>query len=415
MDNIVSVDLRERYYRRNYIAMLFEGFFFSFAISIFSYTTVLPVYVSNLSSNKFWISLLIVSFFGLSNASSILSSVIGVNARSAKWASVIICSFQRLGQFLIYISTFAVTKNNNIALLLFFSSYSLYAVTAGMSSPVFSNMISNIIHRNVSSFYGSYSLVGAVSGVLGSQLVRVLIVKYSFPVNYQYLFLSGLIMAVIATFVVIFGVKEVRSEKRVKLKFGDLPGIVKDIFKNNHKFRNIIIVRTFIAAAEMTVPFYIIKVSGLEGISIGFVGIMSTVLLLSNLFWSKTLGQIGDRKGPFFLMEISCIAGLLASLIAIFINSPIVAYPLFILVSLTTLSAQLSNSVSVIVYSTHGLVPVFAAMSGLIIAPFYAFSSFGGGLLAEKSGYNILFIISAVIYSLGFIFLRRYYKGDVEI
>lgn len=412
MDNIISTDLREKYYRRNYITMLFEGFFFSFAISIFSYTTVLPVYVSNLSNNKFWISLLIVSFFGLSNASSIFSSVIGVNARSAKWASVIICSFQRLGQFLIYISTFAVTKNSNIALLLFFSSYSLYAVTAGMSSPVFSNMISNIIYRNVSSFYGSYSLVGALSGVLGSQLVRVLIAKYNFPVNYQYLFLSGLVMAIIATFVVIFGVKEIESDNKSKLKFSDLPKIVSGIFKNNHKFRNIIIVRGFIAVAEMTVPFYIIKVSGIEGVSISFVGIMSTVLLLSNLFWSKTLGHIGDKKGPFFLMEISCVAGVLASLLAIFINSSIIAYPLFILVSLTTLSAQLSNSVSVIVYSTKGLVPVFAAMSGLIIAPFYAFSSFGGGLLAEKSDYNILFILSGIIYLLGFIFLRNYHKGN---
>ena len=56
---------REKYYIRNYIALMFEGFFVSFAFSIFSHTTVFPVYVSYITENSFFISLVSVIYFGL--------------------------------------------------------------------------------------------------------------------------------------------------------------------------------------------------------------------------------------------------------------------------------------------------------------------------------------------------------------
>ena len=78
--------LKEKYLKRNIITLLIEGFFASFAFSLFSQTTVLPVYVSNLTSNTFWISMITFIFFGLSNISGIVSSIIGTNAKSPKWS-----------------------------------------------------------------------------------------------------------------------------------------------------------------------------------------------------------------------------------------------------------------------------------------------------------------------------------------
>lgn len=54
--------LKEKYLKRNIITLLIEGFFASFAFSLFSQTTVLPVYVSNLTSNTFWISMITFIF-----------------------------------------------------------------------------------------------------------------------------------------------------------------------------------------------------------------------------------------------------------------------------------------------------------------------------------------------------------------
>lgn len=402
--------LKEKYYKRNYIAMILEGFFFTFALSIFSHSTVLPVYVSNITSNRFWISFLAVTFFGLSNGSSILSCVIGVNAKSAKWISVILTGLQRIGFFFIFLSTYIVTGSESIALSIFFFSYAVYGFTAGMAMPVFSNLISNIIHRNVSSFYGSYALMGGIAGVISSRLVSLFIDDFPFPINYRYLFLLGLIMAMIATLVVIIGVKEVPVTKDFKVTYKELPSIVKDIFKNNHKFRSFVIIRVFTSAAEMTIPFFIIRVSTIPGVSEGFVGTVSMVLLISNLVFAKLLGNIGDKKGPFFLIQIGCLAGILANIVALTMQSQIIAFPLFILVSITIQSVQVSNNVAIIVYAKHNLVPIYSAASGLIIAPIYTLFSLGGGVYAQNFDYSTLFLMSLIIYAFGFILLQSFKK-----
>lgn len=78
------IALKEKYYKRNYVTMLLEAFCVNFAFSIFSYTTVFPVYVQNITSNSFFVALVAVVYFGCSYGSSILSCLVGLNAKSPK-------------------------------------------------------------------------------------------------------------------------------------------------------------------------------------------------------------------------------------------------------------------------------------------------------------------------------------------
>lgn len=399
---------QEKYYFRNRIALLFEGFFVVFSFSAFSQTTILPVYVSNITANPFWISMLTLMFFGLSNMSSVFSSIIGVNAKSPKKTAVIICGLQRVCQLLIYFSTYYVTQSETAALLVFFSSYFFYSISVGMASPVFSNMVSKVIYKNVSSFYGSYSLAGGLAGIISAQLIKIIERKYGFPLNYRYLFLSGVTMAVIATLIVIFGVKEVPDDTaKNKIFLRDFPGFFKDIIKNNFEFRQVLVLRIFMAIAESSIPFFIIKVGTLSGIHKGYTGTMTTVLLVFNLIFSKMLGYIGDRKGPIMIARIGCLAGVGCTGLGLLIQSPQLAYLMFALVSLATLSTGLSNNVSVIVHSPKGLVPIYAAVSGLCIAPFYGLSSVLGGIIVKQFNYSVLFGFSLCFYLLGLILFSK--------
>ena len=231
MNNNEIIKQRERYYVRNYIALLFEGFFVSFAFTIFSHTTVFPVYVSYITDNSIFVSMVAVVYFGFSYFSSILSSIWGVNAKSPKWISIIICGTQRIGFIFIIFSTYYALSNSIIALTFFFSSFALFSMASGMSGPVFYNMVATVIHRNVGGFMGSYSLIGAASGVISSRLMTKVLERFNFPVNYRTIFIIGTVMAVIATVIVVFGVKEVvNNEKKEKIRFSSLPYIVKDLF-----------------------------------------------------------------------------------------------------------------------------------------------------------------------------------------
>ena len=74
------------------------------------------------------------------------------------------------------------------------------------------------------------------------------------------------------------------------------------IFLTNKPYRRFVITRVILGLAETTLPFYIIKVGQFEGVSAGFVGTMTTVLLISNMIAGKFMGYIGDKKGPMFMV-----------------------------------------------------------------------------------------------------------------
>ncbi|CRZ35014.1 MFS transporter [Herbinix hemicellulosilytica] len=404
---------REKYYRRNYIALMFEGFFVSFAFSIFSHTTVFPVYVSYITENSFFISLVSVIYFGLSYFSSILSCVWGVNAKSPKWISIIICGTQRIGFIAIIISTYFAFSNSAVALTIFFLSFAVYAVAAGMSSPVFYNMVATVIPKKIGGFMGSYSLIGAASGVISSRIMTKILDKYGFPVNYRTIFIIGTVMAVIATFIVVFGVKEVvGEEEKEKIKFSDLPAIVKGLFTKNIPYRRFLITRIILGIAEMTIPFYIIKVGKLEGVTAGFVGTMTTVLLISNMIAGKFMGYIGDKLGPMAMVLIGSVSGVLAAGLALLMPGYQFGYLLFILVSFAQQGITLSTNVAGIYYSDGGHIPILVATTGLVSAPLYIVSSLAGGVLAEKYSIDLVFIIGVFSYLCVAILSYIYFKNS---
>ena len=193
---------KEAFYKGNFISLMCESFFFAFALTMFSPENVLPVYVSSLSDKAIYIALISALYYGISYSATVFSCIVGVNARSPKWISVVICFLQRIGFFLIFLSTYLASGNVKLALVTFFVSLTLYAGSAGMSNPLFAQMVGTSIHRNVGTFYGAYNMVGACSGVLASVVLTQCLARLEFPFSFRCVFLLGLISALIATVVV---------------------------------------------------------------------------------------------------------------------------------------------------------------------------------------------------------------------
>lgn len=123
---------KEKYYLRNFITLCLESFFFCAALAMFSAESVLPVYVENLSDKAIHIAMISVLYYGLSYGVYVFACPLGVNAKSPKWVSIGICFLQRIGIFLIFISTYAVSSSNQLALAVFFVSLALYALSNGI-------------------------------------------------------------------------------------------------------------------------------------------------------------------------------------------------------------------------------------------------------------------------------------------
>lgn len=411
----ISYDIdfkQDKLYKRNFWAFMLESFLFSFSLSIFSHTTVLPMYVSNLTDNQFYIGLISLIFFSFSNISSIFSSVIASNSKNAKMVTVFICFLQRIGLALIYSSVFWVSSSKNVALIVFFTSYSFYSVTAGMSSPVFFNLVSRVITRDLSSFFGSYIWAGAVSGFLGSFAVNKLLKMYSFPDNYNYLFLMAVITALLATLAMYFGVKDL-GEQNVenKMTFKMLPVKFQDIIKTNKSYRNFIVLKLLFSAAEVAIPFYIIRLTYLDNVSDSISGMMNAIFLLTNLCTAHYLGKLGNKHGSVYLFKISAVFGIIATVFAIILPNIYFGGVIFVCMGIFINAVAIATNVSNIEYAPQNEVPVYSSLTGIIVAPVYALFSMVGGVLVSKTSINAIFILALIIYVGAFIAIRRSYKN----
>lgn len=399
---------KEQYYPRNFISLMFESFFFSSALTLFSTESVLPVYVSHLSAEPFWLSLIAVINYGVSYAASFFSCVIGVNAKSPKWTSVRICFLQRIGFFLILLSTMMAGGSTGAALAVFFVSLTLYSLSAGMSTPLFVQMVSTSIHRNVGTFYGAYTLVGAGSGVLATLVLTRCLEKYRFPENFRWIFLFGLLAALVATAVVSIGVREVTDDRQpAHISLGDVLPMIRNVLKNNRRFRNYALVRMLMGAAEFAIPYYIVAAGALPGLPDGFVGKMATLFLVSKMAASLLLGRLGDRFGATRVLQVSCVCGVGAALLAITMRGPWSAAAMYALLAAATDGIYMSTSVASATYGSAQETPVYMATVSLMCAPLYILASFGGALVAKIFTVNGVFAVALAAYLTGALLIFR--------
>ena len=91
---------KERFYPRNFISLMFEGFTFSFALAMFSPENVLPVYVASLSDKAIYIALISALYYGFSYGCTVFFLRAGRQCKKARNGSASLCAFlQRVGFF----------------------------------------------------------------------------------------------------------------------------------------------------------------------------------------------------------------------------------------------------------------------------------------------------------------------------
>lgn len=110
MDKTKELEFKDKYYTRNYLSFMAEGFLYAFAYNLFSTSNVLPGYAATLTSNAALLSLLSVLYYGPMYISSIFSVLFSMNSASPKKMGVLVCLSQRVGLLLITVSSFLIGR-----------------------------------------------------------------------------------------------------------------------------------------------------------------------------------------------------------------------------------------------------------------------------------------------------------------
>jgi MFS family permease len=286
----------------------------------------------------------------------------------------------------------------------FFVAYAFSCMMSGISTPLFNMLIANTTTRPIGAFFGAYNLVGAISGIFASWVLKQCERWFVFPVNFRTIFLLGVVSAIIASLVLSVGIKEVRapvSGDRIRAK--DLPGFFRKVWRENHSYKRFVCTRMIMAAAEFSIPFFIVKAATFESISVGYLGTASLVLLITKLASSKLLGFISDRFGSMTVLAISCVCGITASTLVLIVKHYFWIIPLFVLVGFIQNGIHVAESVTIISHSDGRNTTVYTALNGILVTPVYILASFVGGILAERFSMDLVFVISTLVFLAVFI------------
>jgi MFS family permease len=394
----------ERIYRRNFIFFVADGILFMVAMGIIGPTTVIPDFVRRLTDSEILIGLSGSIFtIGFTLPQLLVARYI-VRAANKKWWFIgpnIPVRFVIL--IFAGITVFLGKDRPELILVAFLICYSIAALGDGLVGVPWSDLAgSSLDSRWRARMYGSTSaltglimlgiapLIGIVLGATGP----------GFPNNYALLFGVAGVLFVLSILPVIF-VKELPGGKPVD-KIPAMTEFIPDLgrlLRTDAPYRAMIIARLLVNLFLMASPFYV----GFATVQLG----LSSEVAVPTLLAMQTIGTVsgallytwlGARNNLLYIRLALLGAALLpVSALLAGVVGPLPLYFGFLLSGLATSNLLFGFQNWILTYAPADQRPIYIGLYNTLGAVFSMMAPFIGGTIAERLGYEELFVIALLM------------------
>ncbi|HPC35369.1 MAG TPA: MFS transporter [Candidatus Marinimicrobia bacterium] len=384
--------------RRNFLLNWMDGTFFAFGMSFVPIVTVLPVFVQQIGGNNVAVALVQVIWIIGFNFPQIF---IANHTRQLPYKKPFFlktAALQRLPWLLMALLCFFVVNNvsSNIGLVFFFIALSLAAIAGAINYPGWFDLISKTTPVNLRGrLFALRTISGAILGIAGGWLVKLILNAGSFPANFGYLFLLAFVMLIVSYVALIFLQEKEANASTKPLNhfqyFRQLP----ELIKSNRNFLNFLIADSLMTIGLIAQPFFIVNAMQRFDLSSASSGSFTMVYMLSMVVLNLFSGSIGDRFGHRVNMIIAAFSILVSCILAIALNSLTLYYLVFVLSALYTSLIQVSRLPILAEICNEKERPTYVSISNMITSPFILLGLLGG-YLVDQYGYNIIFMIAGL-------------------
>lgn len=383
--------VRDENYAWNFTVNLLDGVTFWFGFSLISTTTIMPLFISKLTTSLLPIGLISV----IHSAGWFLPQLFSarITERYEKKKRIVVgwgFFLERIPIWFMILSTIVARTSPLIALGMMLFALTWNAMGAGIVATAWMSLIAKIFPPTKrGSFLGLTMFIGSVFGILGSALSVWLLETYIFPDSFIILYS---IAAVFTTLSWVF-LALTREPQGVVVDNGQSwqaywKDLIK-IIKNDHNYRRFVVSSLIITLGSMGSGFVTISAIQRFNVSDSTVGLYSLSLLVGQTVGYLILGKLADRYGHKQSLEIGVLAILLAFLITFFMRTPALYFVVFALLGINLSSWIVSGMLVVWEFCDTARVPTYSGLANTVrgvvgtIAPLIAtqFASFGFGLL----------------------------------
>jgi MFS family permease len=377
----------ERNYRWNFIFNTFDVSSFFFGASLISSWTIVPLFISKLTTSPIPIGIAALLAQGSWNLPQLFTANFIERSPAMKPIVVNLGFFlERLPLWVIVGSAIIAAQSPILALVFFLVGYAWHGLGAGMLGPAWQDMIARCFPvQKRGRFLGFSSSLGTLTGVAGSALSIWLLSNYAFPDNFTFLFLLAA-GAILLSWIFLSFVREpipVNHTFRQTRKefFSSLSGIL----RSKPNFRRFIVARLLIVFGTMGAGFITLSAIQIWGVTDSMVGTYTTMQLVGQGIGTLLLGLLADRKGHKLPLVLSALASGLCFLLAWIAPSQYFYLAIFFLLGFTSGGTMVSGILVVMEFAEPERRPTYIGINGTAVGIMGMIAPMMGTALAALS------------------------------
>jgi MFS family permease len=388
----------QKHLKFNFLVGLIDGGLFGVGIGFGSFAAILPLFVSHMTDSALLIGL-IPAIHGAGWQLPQLFAA-GYTSRAKRVKPLLLrATIHERVPYLGFaaIAFFLARMDASLALWLTYLLLVWQSLGAGFAANPWQTMCTKVIPRELhgtffgtqsASFNGLAGLASIAAGFLLEKLTSPLDFTLSFSLTFIFFVLSFIVIAL------------TREQETPRPETEEHPtafwGHSWNILKRNRNFNAFLVVRSISQFAGMAISFYIVYGVKELGMTESMAGIMTSVLLISQVAFAPLMGRLGDRWSHRGVMILGGLGAAASSALAWVANSVEWFYPVFLLAAVAVVAIWTIPIALTVSFAEEHERPLYIGLSNTISAPATIIAPIIGGWIADAAGYHAMFIVSTL-------------------
>ncbi len=398
-----------RHYRWNLTFNVAEVALFFFGTSFIASTTILPLFISKLTSSTLAVGLVALLAQGGWYLPQLFTAHATERVPRMRPINVNIGFFaERLPLWALVLAASLAVRSPTAALILTVVSYAWHTLGAGAIAPAWQELVGRCFPVDRRGFFlGFGSFVGTGFGALGSGASVALLAALPYPRSFMAVFGIGALSVLLG----LAFMAQVREPVPVRVhppqSAREFWSGIGDILRAGGNFGWYLGGRVTLATGALGAGFVTLSAIRVWGVSDATVGGYTGLMLLGEAAGMLILGALADRRGHKLSLELAALVFAAAFALAAWSPGPGVYYPAFVLIGFG-LGGQITSGIMLTLeFAPPGRQPTYAGLVNTTLGIVGVTAPLIGAWLAAHD-FGLLFLLGACLNLLALlVFLLR--------
>jgi MFS family permease len=382
----------------NFIVNVLDGAFFGLALGFASFGTNIPIFVKLFTSKALLIGLIpAIHQAGLRFPALFTARMVSQRKRYKPF--LLACTVHERLPFLglAVVAWFMHDLNPALVVLLVFLLLIWQGLGGGFGLVAWQSMLAKVLSpRRLGTFYGVQMAAMSITASLSALAAGVILDHYSDQVGFTLVFLLAMASLVISFSMVAL----TREADNPPIEEAPAQGAVqislKGILLRDGNFRWFVVVSVLAQMATMCFAFYMVHVYGEYDASKTLVGVLTSTSFIAQVLGNLVMGWIGDRKSHYRVMGFGLASATVSAFLAWQARSTGWFFPVVIFAGVANVAVWTISMAMTVEFGRPEERQAYIGLANTLIAPATILAPLFGGWLADRAGYPVTFLASAV-------------------